>query len=604
MTAAEPLDWPLTDPARLAAVDATGLLDTPAESAFDELAALAARLTGMPLAFVTFVDDRRSYWKATVGTGIAPEDVCTRQNAVADSFCQYVILADAPVVVTDAAQDERTRGNPSVTTTGVRAWAGYPVRGPDGHVLGSFCVVDLAPRQFSAADLEVLETLATAATREVALRAALRRAQDTTVELARLAARQELMARILGALHRKLDPIEELRELASVVVPDLADTATVHVLRTPVRPGRRPENLPVITDRVATAVIPEVPLPAERTGLAWHGEEGDPVVEVVRHGRLLRRPATPDVPRWARSTGSERTFLAGVDQVVVVPVVVEGLVVAVVFFGLHRDREPWDDEDLDQLEEIARYAGLALANSLTYQRTRDSALVLQRSLLTDPPAVPGLEIAACYAPAGHDEVGGDWYDVFALGSDEWAVVVGDVVGHDIAAAAAMSQLRSALRTLATDRDRSPAATLTRLSAVNRALGLTDLATVFYGRLRHGPAGWTLRWCSAGHPPPLVLAASRAGVRTLGGDPGEIALNRFLPGVYSDAETTLAPGDVLLMYTDGVIEVRGTDLAAGWDELAARAADALHLGVSKLCGELLPKGCHDDDAVVLVLRVLP
>lgn len=160
----------VADPGRLAAVRASGLLDTPAEEPFDRLARLAAATLDAPLAFVTVVDERRSFWKACIG--VDAQGPADRQNAVEESFCQYVVALDAELVVGDAASDPRTRDNPSIDAMGVAAWAGFPLRSPGGEVLGSFCVVDTKVRTWSERDVEVLRTLAHAASGEVALRAA------------------------------------------------------------------------------------------------------------------------------------------------------------------------------------------------------------------------------------------------------------------------------------------------------------------------------------------------------------------------------------------------------------------------------------------------
>ena len=157
-------------PARLAAARASGLLDTRPDEAFDRLSGLAATLLETPLAFVTVVDDTRSFWKSCFGVELSgPED---QENPVEESFCQYVVDARAEIIVDDAAADPRTRDNPSVEKMGVRAWAGFPLMAPDGEVLGSFCVVDTVPRTWTARDREVLRVLALAASGEVALRAA------------------------------------------------------------------------------------------------------------------------------------------------------------------------------------------------------------------------------------------------------------------------------------------------------------------------------------------------------------------------------------------------------------------------------------------------
>lgn len=174
---------PVLDPARLDAVRATSLLDSPAEPAFDDLTRLAALLINAPLAFATIVDDARSFWKSSFGL----PDTSPRQNTVEESFCQYVVRSRTELVVTDASVDARTRDNPSVASMGVRAWAGFPLVSPDGEVLGSFCVVDTVAREWSVQDLEVLRTLAGAASREIALRAAIeeqRRARRRAEDLA------------------------------------------------------------------------------------------------------------------------------------------------------------------------------------------------------------------------------------------------------------------------------------------------------------------------------------------------------------------------------------------------------------------------------------
>jgi phosphoserine phosphatase RsbU/P len=163
-----PVADPVADPERLAAVFASELLDTPPEDDFDDLTRMAALVVGAPFAFATVVDDERSFWKSRYG--VPPEG--PKQNQVEESFCKYVVRTQRELIVTDASIDERTRDNPSVAAMGVRAWAGFPLLAPGGEVLGSFCIVDTAPREWTPRDLEVIRTLAAAASREVALRAA------------------------------------------------------------------------------------------------------------------------------------------------------------------------------------------------------------------------------------------------------------------------------------------------------------------------------------------------------------------------------------------------------------------------------------------------
>ncbi|MFD3757668.1 PP2C family protein-serine/threonine phosphatase [Streptomyces sp. NPDC058622] len=167
----------LRDRARLAAVKATGLLDTGPEQVFEDLAGLAARVTVSGRAFITLVDEHRSFWKACVGVDAV--SVQDRQNPVEESFCSFLVGLDgAPFIVDDAANDPRTRDHPSVATMGIGAWAGYPLLGSGGEVLGSFCVIDDSPRPWTPADLTTLETLSRAVGAEIGLRQSLTAAQN------------------------------------------------------------------------------------------------------------------------------------------------------------------------------------------------------------------------------------------------------------------------------------------------------------------------------------------------------------------------------------------------------------------------------------------
>ena len=181
--------------ARLHAVRRSGLLDTGPEEPFDRLTRLAATLLSASSAFVTVVDERRSFWKSCIG--VAAEGGGARENPVEESFCQYVVGTGEPLVVGDAKADPRTRDNPSVTLMGVAAWAGYPVRAPGGAVLGTFCVVDTVTRDWTVRDLEILSTLAHAASGEVSLRMAVDEARSASKVAEEHAERAEELAQTL-----------------------------------------------------------------------------------------------------------------------------------------------------------------------------------------------------------------------------------------------------------------------------------------------------------------------------------------------------------------------------------------------------------------------
>jgi GAF domain-containing protein len=418
------------------------------------------------------------------------------------------------------------------------------------------------------------------------------------VALERHARHHELLARASAALNRSLDPTAELQALASVVVPELADLSTVHLLAHPAEPGVDPP-LPVISDRVAVAGAPGVVLPPKTTGLRWD-DNNDPIPAAIRRGGLLRQPVSAgEPPPWSHSTGSGPTFGGGLTHQVVAPVIVDGLVVAVVSYALQQDRPSWRDDDLRALGQIARYAGIALEHGMSYQATRESALVLQRSLLTEPPVVHGLEICARYRPAGRDEVGGDWYDAFRRSDDQIALVIGDVVGHDITAAAAMGQLSATLRSLALDRCDGPAAILDRLGKINTRLGITPFATLLFATMTRVNQHWTMRWASAGHLPPLLITS--CGVQLLERVSGTAMVTTTTPP-RGEAQISVAAGSTLLFYTDGLIEWRGRDLTDNLNAFVARVAASEHSLIEPLCDDLLADAPTDDDIAMLAVRV--
>jgi PAS domain S-box-containing protein len=160
----------LRDPARLAALCDSGLADSPPEEAFDRLTRLASRLLGAPLSTLSLVDDARQFFKAQTGL---PEPLATaRQTPLTHSICRHVVSLGAPLLIPDTLLDERVRANPMVAGFGIRAYAGVPVATAGGYVLGSLCVADVRPREWSAADLEALTDLAAVAGAEIELRRA------------------------------------------------------------------------------------------------------------------------------------------------------------------------------------------------------------------------------------------------------------------------------------------------------------------------------------------------------------------------------------------------------------------------------------------------
>lgn len=165
-------DTIIREPARLAALDRTGLLDAPPEEPLDRLTRLASRIVAAPIALVSFVDRERQFFVSH--TGLPAELQRSRQTPLSHSFCQHVVAQGDTLVVEDARRHPLVHDNGLLTEHGALAYAGVPVRDRDGHVLGSFCVIDHQPRTWSEEDLYVLRELARSAVSEVELRRALR----------------------------------------------------------------------------------------------------------------------------------------------------------------------------------------------------------------------------------------------------------------------------------------------------------------------------------------------------------------------------------------------------------------------------------------------
>jgi hypothetical protein len=202
-----------------------------------------------------------------------------------------------------------------------------------------------------------------------------------------------------------------------------------------------------------------------------------------------------------------------------------------------------------------------LAERLRHER--QAAERLQRALLPEaPPVLEGLEVALRYLPAEQGLVGGDWYDVVEVGEGRVLLVIGDVCGHGLEAAAWMSQLRAAVRAYAVE-DPAPAALLGRLATFSARLGLPDMVSVGAGLLDLG-AG-RLAWGSAGHPAPLLLAPGGGcdePPSTVTGPP------LGLGGPYAETAIEVGPGAGLVLFTDGAVEDRGEAVADGIAALRA------------------------------------
>jgi serine/threonine-protein kinase RsbW len=252
------------------------------------------------------------------------------------------------------------------------------------------------------------------------------------------------------------------------------------------------------------------------------------------------------------------------------------------------------------LSELAEAAGLALDNGRLYDQEHRNAHILQRALLAgEPPADRRAAIATWYRPAISDlEVGGDWHDSFLVGPDRLAIVVGDVVGRGIRAAATMGHLRSAVRAIAAT-DPGPAGLLERLDRFVDRFEDGRMTTVAYGVLDLSTG--SLRYACAGHLPPLLIEPDGRGHLLWDGRSAPIAAYAGLTG-RTEGSVTLAPGARLLVYTDGLVERRASNLHTDLDRLVAEAASRFRTPLGQLlpdlAGALADEPGRDDDVCML------
>ncbi|MFF0473553.1 PP2C family protein-serine/threonine phosphatase [Streptomyces sp. NPDC004284] len=286
-----------------------------------------------------------------------------------------------------------------------------------------------------------------------------------------------------------------------------------------------------------------------------------------------------------------------------VAVSVRGTIYGDLYLSERSDGQPFDREDEDIVISLAGAAGIAIENVRLFEQVRDSAEHFQRLLLPTLPDLHPFTAAATYRPAptpGH--LGGDWYDAVWLPDNACAVVIGDVVGHDLHAAAAMAQTRNMLRALLYDHLTPPSSVLHQLDLTLDAITDLPVTTACLARIEPADQGWTLHWSTAGHLPPLLITPDRH-TEYLHTEPGlPLAVNT---GHHRPDQThPLPPGAVLVFYTDGLIEHPAQSVDEGMAQLAELAAAHVGLPLQDFVNTLAdhhPSDGHDDLAI-LALRV--
>ncbi|MFD3874215.1 SpoIIE family protein phosphatase [Streptomyces sp. NPDC058623] len=509
--------------------------------------------------------------------GKHPRDVLTFLDVeTIESALRQVLLTGTPVI------DQYTVGRTPADPDHDHAWSVsyFRIEGAGGRVIGvANSVVDVSERH------------------------------QATTEADRARRRLAVIADASARVGTTLEVETTAQELVEVAVPDLADIATVDVLDDVLAFRRAaPSREPGPEMFRALAVAAAYPTPATTAALAVgdlaaYGADrlitrcvhtGQPIVVAHADG--------DDLQRIARDADAAAAFAqAGVHAYLAVPLIARNEVLGTLDLLRARNPLPFDEDDVLLASELATRAAVAIDNARWHQSVRNTAETLQRSLLPGrPPPLPGLHVASLYQPAqATHEVGGDWYDVIPLDGDKTALVVGDVMGNGIDAAATMGRLRTATCAFA-DLDLDPDQVLQHLDKITQGLE-HYIATCIYAV--YDPRSHRCRIANAGHLPPVIATTGRR--------PRLLDLPTGAPlgvgGVpFHTTAFDLNPGDRLLLYTDGLVETRHHPIDERLGTLL-HTLDEPRRPLDDTCQWLLHSLRHPDDhddVAILIAQAMP
>jgi PAS domain-containing protein len=408
------------------------------------------------------------------------------------------------------------------------------------------------------------------------------------------------MLESIGAeLGGTLDIDAAVARIPQLVVPLLADGCLLTVLDADGRPRdvgswhRDAEARPLLR-RYAEVRLADLPPTA-------------PLLRALRDGETVS--FTRDQALASLPEGEARHIMLGVGigHAVTLPLRGHGRVVGALTLLMSLPGAP-GGSDLGTARQVADRIGVALDNARLFDEQRQLAEGLQRRMLTAPVQPDYAEIVVRYTPAAEAaRVGGDWYDAFVQPSGATMLVIGDVVGHDTAAAATMGQLRALLRGIATYSDGPPAEVLRGLDGAMARLQMDSYATAAVARFQQDegdPRRTRMCWSNAGHLPLLVIHPDGT-LGELGEWRGDLLLGVDPEAVRLESDVELAAGATVLMFTDGLIERRTSDLDEGMSRLREAATELAGRPLGELCDEIIDRlvqGRPEDDVALVAIRL--
>lgn len=419
----------------------------------------------------------------------------------------------------------------------------------------------------------------------------------------RLGVELELIAEQLRSLARAQDRLHDLYEAVlgrdvdlSVVLQLIVDTAMELVSARYGALGVLDESgehlaqfIPVGLSEQERDDLAEVELPRGR-GLLGH------LIAVPESLRVDDIAAHSDSAGFPPGHPAMRTLLGAA-------ISTRGKIYGDLYVAERRDGQPFDAHDEALIVALAGAAGLAIDDARLYEQTRLEAEHFQRLLLPCLPDLQPFDAAACYRPASTPgNIGGDWYDALLVPDHACAAVIGDVVGHDLQAAAAMAQIRNMLRALLYDQRTPPSAVLAHLDRALQAITDQPVTTACLARIEPAlPGTWTLRWSTAGHPPPLLLTPDNQA-RYLHADP-DLPLGVDVAQPRNDHTHPMPDSSTVIFFTDGLFEHPARPIETGLESLAVLVTEYAALPLQDLVQALAdhhPSDGHDDMAI-LALR---